>query len=177
VTDAAATGSLEPADSHASTDAAVEPTVSHGVMHGPLAEFTLAMSGPLPPPEVLAAYERLHPGAAERIIRMAEKSLDHTIEVEKAEVADRSRVMQAEVAVARRAQVFTFVLVSFFLVLSGYALYQGQGSASIGAGLAALGVIAYALRAPAKDRRATDANTDADESPSDSTADQRTADG
>ncbi len=34
-------------------------------------------SGPLPPPAVLAHYEHILPGAADRIIAMAEKQLDH----------------------------------------------------------------------------------------------------
>lgn len=34
-------------------------------------------SGPLPAPETYAQYEAVHPGAAERILRMAEKEQDH----------------------------------------------------------------------------------------------------
>jgi hypothetical protein len=44
-------------------------------------EVSQAWSGPLPPPEILAEYERLLPGAAERILMMAEKAttgqIDH----------------------------------------------------------------------------------------------------
>ena len=34
-------------------------------------------SGPLPPPEVIAGYERALPGSADRIIRMAEREQEH----------------------------------------------------------------------------------------------------
>ena len=37
--------------------------------------------GPLPPPEMLAEYENALPGAADRIIKMAEKSLDHNCSI------------------------------------------------------------------------------------------------
>lgn len=36
-------------------------------------------SGPLPDPEELAGYERLIPGSADRIFKMAEKQQDHAI--------------------------------------------------------------------------------------------------
>ena len=39
-------------------------------------------SGPLPPPAVLDDYNRVVPSAAERIIAMAEKSLDSKGDVE-----------------------------------------------------------------------------------------------
>lgn len=41
-------------------------------------------SGPLPPPEVLARYEAITPGAAERIIAMAERQSVHRQELESA---------------------------------------------------------------------------------------------
>jgi len=40
-------------------------------------------SGPLPPPEDLARYEQVHPGAADRIIRMAEQQAMHRQHLEK----------------------------------------------------------------------------------------------
>lgn len=39
-------------------------------------------SGPLPPAEEIEAYERVCPGAADRIITMTEKSLEHRISSE-----------------------------------------------------------------------------------------------
>lgn len=35
------------------------------------------MTGPLPPPSILAGYEQVLPGAAERIVSMAEKEQAH----------------------------------------------------------------------------------------------------
>ncbi len=43
---------------------------------------SLAFSGPIPPPEALEKYEHILPGAAERILSMAEKNNDHNIKIE-----------------------------------------------------------------------------------------------
>jgi len=103
-------------------------------------------SGPLPHPALFGQYNEVLPGAAERIFRMTEKQLDHAIELENAEASANRRLLDAEIAAATRAQWFTFLLVLVFLGIAAYALYKGQAIATIGAGLAALATIAYALR-------------------------------
>jgi uncharacterized membrane protein len=40
-------------------------------------ETSLTLSGPLPAPDVIGGYEKVLPGSADRIIRMAEKEQDH----------------------------------------------------------------------------------------------------
>ena len=42
-----------------------------------------SFSGPLPPPEYLEAYEKVMPGATDRLLTMTEKQVDHRIELEK----------------------------------------------------------------------------------------------
>ncbi len=53
--------------------------------------------GPLPHPKHLREYEDISPGLADRIVTMAEKTLDHNIEMESkslfAEIKDRERGM------------------------------------------------------------------------------------
>jgi uncharacterized membrane protein len=39
--------------------------------------ISAAFYGPLPPPNLVAGYENVSPGAAERIIKMAEKEAEH----------------------------------------------------------------------------------------------------
>ena len=50
-------------------------------------------SGPMPHPKHLSEYDAILPGAAERILAMSEKNLEHNMEMDKkvvaAEVADR----------------------------------------------------------------------------------------
>lgn len=124
-----------------------------------------AYYGPLPHPAMFAHYERIHPGAAERIFRMTEKQLDHGMAMERAEVELRREVVNATLKTELRAQVLTFVIVVLFLALSGYALFLGQQLAAVAGGLAAIGTIAYALRSA---RKAGDEKVD--DSPGEPTA-------
>ena len=50
-----------------------------------------AFSGPLPPPSVLAGYDQIKPGLADRIVRMAEEQSAHRRELEKAVVRSNVR--------------------------------------------------------------------------------------
>lgn len=43
----------------------------------------LTYNSPIPPPEILAGYNAVIPGGAERILAMAEKQTDHRIDIEK----------------------------------------------------------------------------------------------
>ena len=44
---------------------------------GPVVAFKETFLGPLPPPEILAQYEQILPGSAERIMVMAENQAEH----------------------------------------------------------------------------------------------------
>ncbi len=69
---------------------------------------TVALTtGPLPPPEQLAQYEQIIPGAADRILRMTENNSDH-----------RMRIISAQIAQSDRAQWLAFALALCFLVAS-----------------------------------------------------------
>ncbi len=48
-------------------------------------------SGPIPPPQMMAEYEKALPGAADRIIKMAEKQEEHRHYLEKKTVDSESR--------------------------------------------------------------------------------------
>lgn len=55
-------------------------------------ETTTSWTGPIPPPDVLERYEATLPGAADRIMSMAEMQLAHRIQLEKKVVGgDSSR--------------------------------------------------------------------------------------
>lgn len=47
--------------------------------------------GPMPPPALLRHYEEILPGAAERILAMAERQLDHQIDWERTAIRAQSR--------------------------------------------------------------------------------------
>ena len=47
--------------------------------------------GPIPPPEIISGYEAIIPGAADRILAMAEKQSQHRQEMEKIKMKSESR--------------------------------------------------------------------------------------
>lgn len=93
---------------------------------------TTHFAGPLPPPETLAQYDKIVPGAAERIISMAEKEMEHRHKSE-------DKTTKSIIATTTFSIIFAFVSV---LVLCGiviYALYRGFDGV---AGVIATGAIA-----------------------------------
>lgn len=48
-------------------------------------------SGPIPPPNIIKGYEEILPGAADRIISMAEKQSEHRQQMEQTMVSSESR--------------------------------------------------------------------------------------
>ncbi len=68
-------------------------------------------SGPLPAPEDFAAYEKVLPGSTDRIISMAEKSLDSRINNEKT-------IIETRLKQSGRGQILGFILALFFGVIS-----------------------------------------------------------
>ena len=85
---------------------------------------SIAFSGPLPPPEVLKKFDEVVPGAAERIIKMAEGQFTHRVELEK-------KVINSDIDNSRKGQLFGFIIAiiglvfSFILIIVGYQLVGG----------------------------------------------------
>ncbi|MGH3427829.1 MAG: DUF2335 domain-containing protein [Mycobacteriales bacterium] len=73
--------------------------------------------GPLPKPEVLAAYESAHPGLAERIVASMEREQAHRHSLDRAEMGNSTKVVDAHVYHARMG-----VWIGPALVLAGFAL-------------------------------------------------------
>ena len=88
---------------------------------------TITIQGPLPPPAMLEHYERVLPGAAERILRVAELQAGHRRHLETA-------VIESGVRRAGRGQVLAFVL-AFGAILGGFVM---MGAGQPGEGLAAM---------------------------------------
>ncbi|MCK4624547.1 MAG: DUF2335 domain-containing protein [Phycisphaerae bacterium] len=114
---------------HQSTPVISGNTPSDATEKGNLVAFEqrTEMSGPLPPPQILEKYNQICPGAAERILSMAEKQARHRQEVE-------SKALEAGIADAksdrtqiRRGQYLGFVI-AFVGVAGGvYAVVKGAG--------------------------------------------------
>ena len=114
-----------------------------------------SFSGPLPPPEALERYNQILPGAAERIIVMAESQHAHRLDLEK-------HVITSNVSAQKLGTILGFV-VAMTVVIGGMFLVHegksGEGLAAILTALASLvGVFVYSKREQQKDlNKKTDA--------------------
>ena len=81
------------------------------------------MSGPLPTPDILPGYDEVLPGAAERIMRMAEKEQAGALEF-------GGIAVRAAVADNRRGQVFGFLVALAAFGTASYLGYLGHGTAA-----------------------------------------------
>ena len=96
--------------------------------------------GPIPPPDTLAKYEEIIPGAAERILSMAEKQGNHRRNLE-------TKVIAKDSGRASRGQIFAFII-SMTIIIGGFVMiWQGKSlegmSSIIGAITALVGVFIY----------------------------------
>jgi uncharacterized membrane protein len=83
-----------------------------------LAVFQRFHSGPLPPPDTLAHYNKLIPHGADRIMKMAEKQSEHRINIENTVIT--SRELQS-----RRGQIFALIIAFVFSVAGCYSISRG----------------------------------------------------
>lgn len=92
-------------------------------------------NGPIPPPDILAGYNDIIPGGAERILRMAEKQSDHRIEIEKT-------VIDRELNQSGRGQNYAALIVILVLIASFVLIYTDHDLA--GGVLGAVDLVAVA---------------------------------
>lgn len=114
-----------------------------------------SFSGPLPPPDQLEHYERVAPGTAHRIVAMAEEH----ISMAKSQMEHRHRiegcVIESNVRLAGRGQVFAFILGIVGLAGAIFLIYEGRefgGATAFVASLASLaGVFVYSWKQQQKE--------------------------
>jgi uncharacterized membrane protein len=75
--------------------------------------------GPLPPPQLLAKYDEIMPGLADRLTKMAELQLVHRTELEKNAIPEDQRQ-------SKRGQLFAFILALTFLVAAFILIVEGK---------------------------------------------------
>ena len=97
-------------------------------------------SGPLPRPEDLAKYDQIVPGAAARIIQMAEKEMSHRHDNEK-------KLSKSIIWTTVMSIIFAFLSVIILSLLCFYAIYKDYptvaASIAVGAIAAVAGVFLY----------------------------------
>jgi uncharacterized membrane protein len=123
-------------------------------------------SGPLPPPHLLAGYEEVLPGAAERILKMAELEQRHQADADKAADERDKLLIHTQAKIALRAQWATLAIVLTLIGVVAFAVYRGQEITGAASAIAALGVIVYALNG-GKYRRSHNGDTETQPAASD----------
>ncbi len=81
-------------------------------------------AGPLPHPEHLASYESVLPGAADRILQMAERQLQHRIQNE-------SRVIESNIKLEARGQLFAFTIATIIICGGIYLIAEGKSAGGL----------------------------------------------
>lgn len=76
-----------------------------------------AFQGPLPPPAMLAQYDDICPGFADRIVSLTERQQGHRIDIE-------SRSVTASIWNERLGQIFAFIICMFTLVSSVWLISE-----------------------------------------------------
>jgi len=108
-----------------------------------------SFSGPLPHPEILRQFEQVSPGAAERIIKMAEEQSLHRRELEK-------KVIESDISQSKWGQRLGFVISMTGLVVSALVAIYGNPIAGtiIGVGTIAslVGVFMYGTNSRKQER-------------------------
>jgi uncharacterized membrane protein len=110
-----------------------------------------SFSGPLPPPNILAQYDQIVPGAGERIISMAENQASHRQDIEK-------KVIESDIKHAGRGLHYGLIIGLVSVIGGVICIMYGHevgGSIVGGTGLTGLvGVFVYGSRQRRKEREA-----------------------
>ena len=95
-------------------------------------EVFSAFSGPLPSPDVLEKFDKVVPGAAERIIKMAEEQSLHRRGLEK-------KVIDSDIQRSKWGQILGFVIAIIGLIVSALIAIYGN---AIAGGILGVGTLA-----------------------------------
>lgn len=112
-------------------------------------ERTITFSGPLPPPEVLERYNKIVPGVAERIIKMAEQQSAHRRSLE-------AQVINSDIKNSKLGLYFGFMIgltgIIGSVITSIYVSQLAGGVLGIGSLTALTGVFIYGSQSRKKER-------------------------
>lgn len=121
-------------------------------------QHTMLFMGPIPPPNILNEYEQLLPGAANRILEMAENQVRHRHEIENKQIHIEMSQNQSNIELAKntmserkRGQLCAFIITMSSLMGGAILSYFGKplaGSLFGGAGLASVLLVFYSNNIP-----------------------------
>ena len=97
--------------------------------HSELIEITAhsiqGFRGPIPPPEILAGYDNVQPGLADRIVRMAEEQSTHRQHMEKSLLDAQVGDAKADRTERRIGQFLAFGIAVTVTLAGAYGMTQG----------------------------------------------------
>jgi len=103
-------------------------------------------SGPLPSPEILKRYEEILPGAAERIVQMAEREQSQSHIHMHEQLRIEGSINTEHIHYMKRGQVFAFILALVFVSLATVLAILGHEiAASALGGSTILGIVSVYL--------------------------------
>jgi uncharacterized membrane protein len=129
-----------------------------GLVHAQVMEVTsrtssTRFSGPIPPPEVLAGYEQVLAGSADRIITMAEKQASHRQSMESVVIKGDSRRSDRGLNLAF-VLCMTTTLLAFVAALMGHEWFGGAIITGSLGSIAALFVYGHRMRKAEREEKA-----------------------
>jgi len=123
--------------------------------------------GPLPPARTLAGYEKVLPGAAERVVRMAEIEQEHRHAMQKQQ-QEKSLELQktavnAQISIDKTGQLYAFIIAMAILVISAILAFLGhEGIASVLVGVDMVGLAAVFITGKIVGQKSNSENDEAD---------------
>lgn len=99
----------------------------------------LFYQGPIPPPEALEKYEKISPGFADRIVKMAEVEQEHRHKIDVEIIEAQKKDSQAEYQEARIGQFCGLLIGCFAILCGGYTSIHGAAIAGGVIGAAGIG--------------------------------------
>jgi uncharacterized membrane protein len=85
-----------------------------------------SFSGPIPPPSLLEGYESILPGAAERILALAESEAQHRRDIERQVTRANIRLAKGEHYQVYLGQVLAFLLALVFIGGGVFLIHGGK---------------------------------------------------
>lgn len=100
-------------------------------------------SGPIPPPDILRGHEAVLPGSADRVLKMAERQLEHRIAMENKQldhsIKSETKLINTESSLSYLGLIAGFLIAAFGL--SG-AIYLGLKDKPVASGIMSGGTLA-----------------------------------
>lgn len=98
----------------------------------------IQFSSPIPPPEILALYEKTHAGLINEIVELTKIQNDHRRNLENKQIDAQIIHQEKRDSEAKCGQIFAFIISLVAIACSMYTAIKGHGGAASAIGLVGL---------------------------------------